>query len=86
MKLRARVKLIDKPGQDPYYGVYLIDPFKNENIMNVFSFKKDVDPNDNVWGEERARVDALAYAKRIEESDIFQPHEKIIYETPLNDE
>lgn len=85
MQLRARVKLIDKPGQDPYYGVYLIDPFNNENIMNVCCFKKNVDPSDSVWGEERARTEALAYAKKIEESDIFQPHEKIIYETPLND-
>lgn len=85
MKIRARVKLIDKPGQDPYYGVYLIDFLNQENIMNVFSFKKEADPNDNVWGEDRAKADALAYAKKIEETDLFQPHEKIIYETPTNE-
>ena len=85
MKIRTRVKLIDKPGQSPYYGVYLIDPFNNENIMNVCCFKKEVDKGDEVWGEDKARETALAYAKKIEESDIFQPHEKIIYETPLND-
>lgn len=85
MKLKARVKLINKPGQDPYYGVYLIDFTNQENIMNVFSFKKDISPDDNVWGEDRAKADALAYAKKIEETDLFQPYEKIIYETPSNE-
>lgn len=86
MKIRTRVKLVDKVGEHPYYAVYLIDLLNEENLIKVCSFKKESEPDDKYWGENVAREEALKLAKDIEKSNIFGQQEKIIYETPVENE
>lgn len=86
MKIKVRVKLIEKVGQTPYYGVYLVDQLGVENIVRTCIFKREADLDDKYWGENTARNEALQLAKEIEQIKIKSPEEKIIYETPIEND
>ncbi len=77
---RAIVKQVRKPLQMGTFEVYAIVEGE-ERIINIFSYKPDAEPNDKYWGEDTARVAALDFARRWEETG-GEVKEEIIYQTP----
>lgn len=80
MKNRAIVKKVRKPLQMGQFEVYAIVEGE-ERIINIFSYKPDAEPNDKYWGEDTARIAALDFAKRWEETG-GKVQEEVIYQTP----
>jgi hypothetical protein len=80
MKNRAIVKQVRKPLKMGQFEVYAIIEGE-ERIINIFSYKPDAEPNDKYWGEDTARVAALDFARRWEETG-GEVKEEVIYQTP----
>jgi len=77
---RVIVKQVRKPLQMGTFEVYAIIEGE-ERIINIFSYKPDAEPNDKYWGQDTARIAALDFAKKWEETG-GEVKEEIIYQTP----
>jgi len=77
---RVIVRQVRKPLQMGTFEVYAIIEGE-ERIINIFSYKPDAEPNDKYWGQDTARIAALDFAKKWEETG-GEVKEEIIYQTP----
>ena len=77
---RVIVKQVRKPLEMGTFEVYAIIEGE-ERIINIFSYKPDAEPNDKYWGQDTARIAALDFAKKWEETG-GEVKEEIIYQTP----
>lgn len=77
VKLDPNKKDIDRP----FYGIYAIINGE-EQLVRVYSFKWEMDKDDPFFGQSVAEKEAVEYAKKFEQSDLFDFEPKIIYQTP----
>lgn len=77
---KAIVKQVNRPLDTCLYQIYAVIEGE-ERLINLFSYKLDADPEDNYWGENVAKRNALEFAKKWEQFGGKETVE-VIYETP----
>ena len=80
MTYKVKVKHVRKPFETSQFEILSLEKGE-ERLIQLFTYRNNADVNDSIWGEETARREALAFAKKWEDYG-GKNKEEIIYQTP----